>query len=591
MPSRPEVKSVNIRVLRVVFATTFVLAVVGDAVLASTNVVTGSFATQVYGSDVPTLYVQDEGGGIGALRLQTFYYPNYTADPMSQSIQGFSFYYDPPIRKIEDNYTDQDGNLYRYSFWGALDDPWPGTIFQGYYGSTNSFTANLGNTFNGMPSSAGFPLGTVPPQIARYLTAGLFTQSDNEDIRWLAEAIVYGSTKEFQAVRRIIDWCVDYLTYTDPPPARDAYSILLDVAHRANCEGYSHMAIALARAVGIPARFVAGYSINQQYTIPGPPGMPPFYENHGQGVDDWLEVYYPDVGWVPYDATLGFYQYVDTHMYKVCVGIDAQQTAVTNWEYWYWPPEPILTLATSPSYYDLYENNGLGYCCTYDTPSKQAFADRIVHCTPVCITDANVAAGVHRDTLRWTGCEAPSYNIYRSDDCWGPYVSLGWVSRWDSLYSEDGAHFVYIDSTVTYSRPYFYKIEGGSDEAIASGTPLNLQQPTLPDTVRGLVASNVPSDCGYSISLSWQASSGADSYYVFRSSYGNLTDCTVMHSLIGRTVGTSYEDNNALRGVLYSYAVVARNESGSSESSGPDTAIAVREARRAFFEFVPGFRG
>ena len=198
--------------------------------------------------------------------------------------------------------------------------------------------------------------------------------------------------------------------------------------------------------------------------------------------------------------------------------------------------------------------------------------------TGICITDASATGGVQRDTVRWTGCEeAQSYNIYRSDDCWGPYVLFDWVAVGDTLYTGDRIHFVYIDSTVTYSRPYFYKIEAGSEEAIAFGTPLNLPQPTLPATPTGFVASNVPADCGNSVSLSWQTSAGADSYYVFRSSYENLTDCTVMHDFVGRTAGTSYEDNNALQDVSYSYGVTARNECGSSEASGPDTAIAVRE--------------
>jgi len=212
----------------------------------------------------------------------------------------------------------------------------------------------------------------------------------------------------------------------------------------------------------------------------------------------------------------------------------------------------------------LYGNSDNRYSCTT---------------TGICITDGSVVGGVKCDTIRWTGCEEEySYNIYRSDNCWGPSALLGTILRWDTRYTTDGLHYVYIDSSVAYSRPYLYFVEApGMDAWGGFGTPLNLPQPTLPARPTGLVASNPPLDCGNNVSLSWQASAGADSYYVFRSRSGNLTDCSVMHDFVGRTAGPSYEDNSVLPGDLCSYAIVARNESGSSESSEPDTVIAVRE--------------
>ncbi len=100
--------------------------------LASTNLVAGTFYTNVSGEDVYGINVVDEGGEIRHIKLKTFRYPDYYANPMEQDIQDFSFDYDPAITSTEDH-IDEDGNSFRYSWWGAPDDEFPGTIEERIY--------------------------------------------------------------------------------------------------------------------------------------------------------------------------------------------------------------------------------------------------------------------------------------------------------------------------------------------------------------------------------------------------------------------------------------------------------------------------
>lgn len=97
-----------------------------------------------------------------------------------------------------------------------------------------------------------------------------------------------------EAVSLIFDWIVDNLTYDagreTPQDGRSAF-----YNKKGSCVGYSNLAIAMLRSVGIPARYAHGY-------------LPPGYDwgiskkywgvqISGGGYHGWVEVYYPDIGW------------------------------------------------------------------------------------------------------------------------------------------------------------------------------------------------------------------------------------------------------------------------------------------------------
>ena len=74
------------------------------------------------------------------------------------------------------------------------------------------------------------------------------------------------------------------------------------------CQDLSHIFIAAARSLGIPARYVGGY----------------FHRNDGVIEQDaghaWAEAFVPDLGWVAFDTANGI-SATDAHV-RVAVGLD-----------------------------------------------------------------------------------------------------------------------------------------------------------------------------------------------------------------------------------------------------------------------------
>ncbi len=144
----------------------------------------------------------------------------------------------------------------------------------------------------------------VPPRMLdsslyQYLRAERDRQSGDPSIMRLAGDITRGSRYAHEAANAILSWVADNLTFdASISVPSDALSALR--YRKGYCVGYSNLAVALLRAAGIPARVAHGY-------------LPPGYEwgfskeywgvkvNDG-GFHAYLEIYYPDTGWVFSDA-------------------------------------------------------------------------------------------------------------------------------------------------------------------------------------------------------------------------------------------------------------------------------------------------
>ncbi len=143
------------------------------------------------------------------------------------------------------------------------------------------------------------PVNAVPQLLSRYLMPDKDRQSNDPSLTRLVAEITASSRTAAEASNSILSWLADNLTFdTSITVPSDALSAL---KHRkAYCVGYSNLAVAMLRAAGIPARVAHGY-------------LPPGYEwgfskdywgvkvNDG-GFHAYLELYYPDTGWVFSDA-------------------------------------------------------------------------------------------------------------------------------------------------------------------------------------------------------------------------------------------------------------------------------------------------
>lgn len=161
--------------------------------------------------------------------------------------------------------------------------------------SRDEFGVRLEVTVNLDPlgSNAPFPVqGISDPVVRKSLRAEKDIQSDNPQIVQAARQITAGATTVAEATERISNYVHDHVTYVIPVP-QDALSVFR--TGKGCCQGYTRLTIALARAVGIPARYAHGYL---------PPGedwgarVERFgVKTSGGGYHAWVEMYYPDAGW------------------------------------------------------------------------------------------------------------------------------------------------------------------------------------------------------------------------------------------------------------------------------------------------------
>jgi transglutaminase-like putative cysteine protease len=127
--------------------------------------------------------------------------------------------------------------------------------------------------------------------VVRYLQAeNLVTLSPR--VRDLARRITWGHRTPEEKARAIYDWLVDTMVYdkTMPGWGMGDTERACDV-RTGNCTDFHSLFMSLARAEGIPARFVIGFPLKK--------------ESAGTiaGYHCWAEFYVDGAGWVPVDAS------------------------------------------------------------------------------------------------------------------------------------------------------------------------------------------------------------------------------------------------------------------------------------------------
>jgi hypothetical protein len=98
------------------------------------------------------------------------------------------------------------------------------------------------------------------------------------------------------------DWFRTSFRYSlDVPPGHGDDALVAFLASREGyCEQFAGAYAAMARSLGIPARVAVGFT-------PGDPDPddPSLYRIRGRHAHAWPEVWFPDVGWVPFEPTPG----------------------------------------------------------------------------------------------------------------------------------------------------------------------------------------------------------------------------------------------------------------------------------------------
>jgi transglutaminase-like putative cysteine protease len=133
---------------------------------------------------------------------------------------------------------------------------------------------------------------------ARYLK---LPSSIPERVNNLAREITRGRTNPYDKAKAIESYLRTNYPYDleipAPPEGQDVADYFLFELKRGYCDYYATAMVVLARASGLPARFVSGYAPggydapNAQYVI------------REMNAHSWAEIYFPEIGWIEFEPT------------------------------------------------------------------------------------------------------------------------------------------------------------------------------------------------------------------------------------------------------------------------------------------------
>jgi hypothetical protein len=135
---------------------------------------------------------------------------------------------------------------------------------------------------------------------------------NHPEIRQAAQEAVGEEKNVYSAAESIIRYVVDRLEYEDQAEEERRGALWTLRNRRGDCSEYTDLSIALARAAGIPARALYGWS---------------YSENGGLRGHAWLEFFLPGKGWQPADPTWtedawGYFARLDpTHLTRSVRGL------------------------------------------------------------------------------------------------------------------------------------------------------------------------------------------------------------------------------------------------------------------------------
>ncbi len=137
---------------------------------------------------------------------------------------------------------------------------------------------------------------------ARYLQLAPFGVQESDKLRQLARQITAGMTNTLDMAAAIRSYIARTCKYNLQAPAAPADSDrvenFLTVSKQGYCDSFAASMTMLCRYAGIPSRVASGYITGQA------DGQDAFIVRQ-KDKHAWSEVYFPGVGWAPFDATDG----------------------------------------------------------------------------------------------------------------------------------------------------------------------------------------------------------------------------------------------------------------------------------------------
>jgi hypothetical protein len=179
---------------------------------------------------------------------------------------------------------------------------------------------------------------------------------------------------------------------------------------------------------------------------------------------------------------------------------------------------------------------------------------------PAAPAGLQATAGNAQISLTWNASTgATSYNVKRSTTNGGPYTTI--ASPTTASYTNTG---------LTNGTPYYYVVTAVNSAGESNPSSQATATPTAPVTIPPVPTGLQAAAGNAQISLTWNASTGATSYNVKRSTTNGGP-----YTTIASPTTASYTDTGLNNGTPYYYVVTAVNSAGESNPSSQATATPV----------------
>ncbi len=190
------------------------------------------------------------------------------------------------------------------------------------------FSANVFSNFYAVDSSAPYPVA-ADDRFKPYLNSTELSPSNDFMINYIGRSISYGLEREVDVVKNVFIWFDENIRMSNDAETMKNYDALSVLKMRRGDErGLCNLAASIFKGLEIPARIVYGISFQQE--IPIETEDETYFYDYPNDEKLWLEVYFPDLGWIPYDP-VGTHFGTVSHVIKFSVGPDSDY-AIDHWE-------------------------------------------------------------------------------------------------------------------------------------------------------------------------------------------------------------------------------------------------------------------
>ncbi len=213
-----------------------------------------------------------------------------------QTIKEISFTYSV-APTLTENVVDEFGNVYEIAWWAEEQNTEVSATMEALI--YREIDTEAVSTSDPYPMSS----ESITGDMQVYLQPYPDIQSDAPAIVEVAQSLHQGLTSETEVVNNTLAWCKQNLGWICPNTIDNYQPDAMWTMENGggNCVNFANVMVALFRAQGIPARLaygIKGYEHDNPGFLTPVESGPPDADWHVQ-----TEVFFPEAGWVRYDAT------------------------------------------------------------------------------------------------------------------------------------------------------------------------------------------------------------------------------------------------------------------------------------------------